>query len=193
MQKWVTWVLVGVLLIVVGAVLGLFLRAKRVIDYPQMHKFDGDDPPVTVGDSSFDATSPNDWRTATTSLLIPNGATTAKGTLVNCEDWPGLGLVEFYDGAKAWDASPLPNQGLNMTIIHAGRPITVTTNADHTNLSITDPGNGWGPSSFYFNTSKNKYSDHIAVVRYIDPMTGRETTTPSKGGNTLAHVDFCYK
>lgn len=180
----------GLLLLVIGTGLGLFMRAHRVISYPQLQ--DGD-PPVTVGDSSFDANSESGWAPGTNdTVLIPNGVTTPSGTLVNECGLTGLGLVQFYDGTKPWDVSPQTGSPLALTILHGGRPITAATDANHQNLTITDPNKGWGPPGHFTNKVTDKYPDHINVVQYVD-ANGKQATIPAKGGNTLARVDFCYK
>jgi hypothetical protein len=189
MNKWV-WLLIG---LVIGVVGGLFLRAKGVVTYPGMHRLhewvhilgDGD-PPVLVSD--LHAYSYNGWATASDTTIVPNGATTP-GTLMNtCDNMDGYGLVQFFDGVTYWDASPLSGQPLNMTIFHHGQPITAATDANHSNLTFTDPNHHWGhPSGGTVNNS----ADDIDAVQDIDPSNGGKVTHAAKNAN--AYVAFCYK
>jgi hypothetical protein len=188
------WFLIGV---VIGVILGLYLRANDVIQIPRMsgrvHKLGDGDPPVLISDGSFFGQSDNDFATASSTTLVPNGARTATGALAsNCDDMTGLGLVEFFDGKTYWDASPLQGQALDMIIKHHGKPITVTTNPDFTNLTISDKNDGWyPPSGFFTHKAQDKDATHIEDVTYVDPGNGAKTTKKAVGDN--AFVAFCYK
>jgi len=186
------WLFIG---LAIGVVLGLFLRAKGTITYPEMHGLhewvhilgDGD-PPVLVSD--LHAFSYDGWKPSSSADTIsPNGATTG-GVLANtCDNMTGNGLVKFYDGKTDWDASPLAGKALDMTIIHGGQPIKVATQADYTNLTFTDPNHHWGKPSG--GTVDNSSNDDIDAVEYIDPGTGMLVRRPTNG-NRYAYVAFCY-
>jgi hypothetical protein len=62
---------IAVLLIAVGLVLGLFLRAKRMINFPLI----SNDLPVTVSDGSLHVRSPRGWVSddASEKKIRPNG------------------------------------------------------------------------------------------------------------------------
>jgi hypothetical protein len=196
MSNKVLWFLIGA---VIGVALGLYLRAKDVIQLPRMsgrvHRLGDGDPPVLISDGSFFTQSDNDFASVTSTTLVPNGSNTATGALKsNCDDMTGLGLVEYFDGKTYWDASPLPGQALDMTIKHHGKPITVTTNPDFSNLTIYDKNNGDGwypPSGFFTHKAQDKDPTHIEDVTYVDPANGSKIPKKAVGDN--AYVAFCYK
>lgn len=177
----------AVVLIVIGIVIGLFLHGKRLI--PHLHILDDGDPPVTVGDSSFDGHSDFGFAYWDPGLLNPNGLTTASATLVNQCGLPTIGYVAFDDGSGSanalTDISPPPNTTLNITIVHTGGQINVTTNtvnASLKNLNITDKGRGWQKPGWFSDTSTNSNPSHITVVQYVK-QDGSPGTIPAKGAN----------
>jgi hypothetical protein len=196
----------GVFLIGIGVVLGLFLRAKHMINYPKILG-DGGDPPVLVSDGSFNATSEYDWLTYSSTALIPNGQNSAAGTLMNiCYQMPmpagssQYPSVEFFDGSSGngayHDLSPASGQALNLVIGHGSKSITVTTApGGWTQLTITDPDNvdgGWGPPSGYCHKAQDKSADYIKDVTTYDPSGNKIARYDSKKqGN--ASVAFCYQ
>jgi hypothetical protein len=199
--------LTGALLIVIGIGLGLYLRAHQVIEYPNMqpqqHKQNGDgDPPVTVSDGSFNAISPYGWVNPGDTILAPPGWTSTVGTLVNKCGLTQSGLVQFFDGAQAWDASPPKGKALQLTITHGSgsqaASVTAVTNSNLTNLAFIDPSSGWQAPSGYstYYKSENSNSDYISSVTYVDPVTGMTVTKPSivsSQGKHSAAVSFCYR
>lgn len=187
----------GVLLILVGIVVGLFLHGKRLI--PHLHILDDGDPPVTVGDSSFDGHSDFGFAYWDSGVLNPNGENSASGSLgTNC-GLPNVGMVAFDDGSGSpnalTDISPPPNTTLNITIVHNGGQIIATTNTVNSsvkNLSLTDKGKGWQAPPWYTDTSANSNTTHITVVQYVK-QDGSPGTIPAKGGKLNAHVRICYQ
>lgn len=191
----------GAVLIVIGTWLGLYLRAHRVIDYPDMQplarkKLGDGDPPVTVSDGSFNGTSPYSWQNPGDTILAPQGETATYGTLVKkCGNMPAPGLVDFYDGKNTpVDISPT-NGKLNLTIFHGGggQTIIALTNSNLTNLTFIDLNSGWGPPSSYANNYKSENggaSDSIYAVQYVD-SSGK--TVVLKSAAHGAYVGFCYK
>ncbi len=130
--------LTAVALVVVAVGVGLFVRAKRWIDWPQMeapsaqsgvNKFQvTGDPPITVSDGSLHAHSANDWVSDNASdTIIPKPATNSNGqystscglTVPNplnpLSPTPVSGLLWTED--QSWDISPTDN-GLTVKITH---------------------------------------------------------------------------
>jgi hypothetical protein len=196
----------GVLLIGIGVVLGLFLRAKHMINYPKILG-GGGDPPVLVSDGSFYVISEYDWLVHNATTLVPNGQNTAAGTLMDtCYQMPmpagsnAYPSVEFFDGGEGnvayHDLSPANGQALNLVIGHGSKMITVTTaTGGWTQLTITDPdtiGGGWGSPSGYYHKAQDKSSDYIKDVTTYGPDRRQIAHYDSKNpGN--ASVAFCYQ
>jgi hypothetical protein len=178
----------------------------KTMGQSQVRKKDGDgDPPVVVSDGSFYAISDNDWFKHSSTILIPNGQTTAAGTLMNnCNQMPippgsnQYPSVEFFDGRDDTqdayhDLSPASGQALNLVIGHGSKSIGATTDmGGWTDLTITDADGKWGNPSGFYHKSQDGSSDYIKDVTTYDPMGNKIAHYDSKvKGN--ASVAFCYK
>jgi hypothetical protein len=129
------------LLIAIGAGLGLVTRAKRWIEWPEMHiapvipdfhkaQVTGD-PPVTVSDGSLHAHSKHDWvrDMDTDTVITPKARNPTLGgqydTSCGMTGAPnGIGTLNpvsgvlWTDDDKLYDISPTPTQGVRVTIVH---------------------------------------------------------------------------
>jgi hypothetical protein len=161
---------VAVVLIGIGIVIGLFLRAYRVINHPHMHTTDSNDPPVTVSDSSLHARSPNLW------LADKDSGKTIRpvGTQLQATcGYDGKGLATFSYMGKDYDISPNPGSAWLATITYADDTVTIGTDGQGLNI---------GSAHYYFDpapksdpTHRKHHKDdgtttHITVVGVKEPV-----------------------
>jgi|HubBroStandDraft_6_1064221.scaffolds.fasta_scaffold687459_2 hypothetical protein len=178
---------VAVLLIVIGVVLGLFLRAHRIIEYPAIrHKLGGDnDPPVTVSDSSLHARSPHLWQ------ADADGGKTIRPNGTKLQDTCGFeGLATFNYMDRDYDFSPTAAAWL-ITLTYADDTVTIGSDGSLKIVSAKyyfdpAPADDKGHRKHHIDDGK---TTHITAIGVAEPVDMDIDT--AKNGHFK--IRFCYQ
>jgi hypothetical protein len=183
---------VAVLLIVIGIVLGLYLRAHRVIEYPKMsrNKLGSDnDSPIVVSDSSLHARSPLYWLADKDGgkTIRPNGS-----QLQSTCGFSGRGMAMFSYMGTDYDISPNPGGAWLATITYADDTVTIGTDGQGLNIVSSkyyfDPAQRIDPAHRKHHNDAGK-TTHITIVGVKEPVD-TDIDTVANGHFTIS---FCYQ
>jgi hypothetical protein len=178
---------IAVVLIVIGTVIGLFLRAYRVIPYPQYHKTDNNDPPVTVSDSSLHGRSPHLW------VRDADGGKTIRPIGTKLQDTCGFdGLATFNYMDRDYDFSPTAAVWL-ITLTYADDTVTIGSDGSLKIVSAKyyfdpAPGDDKGHRKHHLDGDQYK-TTHITAIGVAEPVDMDIDTV--KNGHFK--IRFCYE